>query len=84
MTTISSKSLTQLDVSLIDDDNNLLQIQNHPWFIVLRVEFELATSYYMEKSKIQTMRNDQLQASSKLEPSEPIPQTNPFIKTVNE
>jgi hypothetical protein len=82
MSTISGKSLTQLDVSLLDDDGNLLRIQNHPWFIVLRCNFELATSYYMEKTKIQTMRDEQKPDATETSTKEKPSDENPFIKNI--
>jgi hypothetical protein len=57
MTTISQTAITQIDISLLADDGTLLRIQDHPWSIVLRVEFELATAYFLKKSKIESMRD---------------------------
>ena len=64
LTTISSKTLTYLDIGLYDDNQRLLRIKDHAWFIVMRVDFVLSTDYFLDRTKIQAMREEAENAES--------------------
>lgn len=58
LTTINTKTLTHLDIGLYDDNQRLLRIKAHAWFIVVRIDFILSTDYFLDKTKIQMLRED--------------------------
>ena len=58
LTTINTKTLTHLDIGLYDDNQRLLRIKNHAWFIVIRIDFVLATDYFLDKTRIQMLREE--------------------------
>lgn len=58
LTTINTKTLTHLDIGLYDDNQRLLRIKDHAWFIVVRIDFILSTDYFLDKTKIQTLREE--------------------------
>ena len=58
LTTINTKTLTHLDIGLYDDNQRLLRIKDHAWFIVVRIDFILSTDYFLDKTKIQMLREE--------------------------
>lgn len=58
LTTINTKTLTHLDIGLYDDNQRLLRIKNHAWFIVVRIDFVLSTDYFLDKTRIQMLREE--------------------------
>lgn len=58
LTTISTKTLTHLDIGLYDDNQRLLRIKDHAWFIVVRIDFVLSTDYFLDKTRIQSLREE--------------------------
>jgi hypothetical protein len=63
LTTLQNKTLTYLEVGLYDDDQRPLRIKDHPWFIVMRVDFVQTQDYYLNKTKINQMRETANQPS---------------------
>jgi hypothetical protein len=54
---LSGSVLNQLDISLLDDNRNLLQLsENSDWVVVLRIDFERTITEFEETTKINKMR----------------------------
>lgn len=54
---LSSSVLCELDISLLDDNRNLLQLSdNVDWVIVLRIDFERVINETLETTKINSLR----------------------------
>jgi len=67
-TLISERHLTELVISLRDDDNKLLKINgNHPFFIVLRLGFQVNDTVLIPESRLTTQRRLLLEDENKRE-----------------
>ena len=65
-TVITERHLTELVISLRDDDNKLLKINgNHPFFIVLRLGFQVTDSVVVKESRLTTQRRLLLEEENK-------------------
>lgn len=50
MTTINNKVINFLDISLVDDYGNPLEIQEIPWFVVIRINYILKDEYRIDET----------------------------------
>jgi hypothetical protein len=56
-TMLKGSVLNQLDISLLDDNRNLLQLSdNVDWVIVLRIDFEKTIVEHEEPTKLNKLR----------------------------
>jgi hypothetical protein len=60
-TTLKNKVLSDISISLVDDNGNLLNLNGTPsWFITLRVDYNVPTKLQVEQTNIQRMRDEAL------------------------
>lgn len=60
-TTIKNKVLTEISISLVDDDGELLNLNGTPnWFITLRIDYNVPTKLQLQQTNIQKMRDEAL------------------------
>ncbi|MGA1048414.1 MAG: hypothetical protein ACO3UU_10400 [Minisyncoccia bacterium] len=60
-TTIKNKTLTEISISLLDDDSNLLILNGSPnWFVTLRIDYNIPTKLSVDKTNIQKLREEAL------------------------